>query len=99
MKLPKQLKHWMQKIGFKPETKHNKFYWISRKRRIRFVEGIDGQIDIQISVHNSKFDRWANSKLISGVAFLENEPAFYRRYVSLLNNAIELQYKRSKGEV
>lgn len=98
MKLPKQLKHWMRKLGFKPEIKHNKFYWVSRQRRVRFVEGIDGQPDIQISIHNTKFDRWASSKLMSGVAFFENEQAFVQRYTKLLNDAIELRSKRNKED-
>lgn len=94
LKLPKQLKHWMRKIGFKPESKHNLYYWISRQRRIRFVEGVDGKPDIQISEPHSTFDRWANSKSISGVAFLENEQAFIKRYTNLLNKATrEVKYE------
>ena len=96
LKLPKQLKYWMQKLGFKPESKHNQYYWISRQRRIRCVEGVDGKPDIQISEQHSTFDRWANSKLISGVAFLENEQAFIKRYTDLLNKAtreVKYEYK------
>ena len=59
MEQPKQLNHWLRKLGYKPESRGS-LYFKSKNRRVRVLLCEDSII-VEISCHNSEFDRWANS--------------------------------------
>lgn len=58
-KQPKQLNHWLRKLGYRPERRGS-LYFKSKNRHLRVILVDDG-IVVELSVHNSEFDRWANS--------------------------------------
>lgn len=61
--LPKQIKHWMQKIGFTPDLDYKKSYhrnyYKSKNRKLRVLDLPPLGVFVQVS--DTNFDRWANS--------------------------------------
>lgn len=59
MKNPKQLNHWLRKLGYRPERR-GLLYFKSKNRHLRVL--LNGEsITVEISCNNDEFDRWANS--------------------------------------
>lgn len=63
MKLPKQLNHWLRRLGYKPERRGS-VYFKSKNRHVRVLSGEDS-FTVDISCTNKDWDRWANSVFAS----------------------------------